>query len=751
MKTNKVFNKLAATAAFAGILSAGLPNTVNAVELDTLQVCKQTNDSNNYRITFENNAEKILVYGEKDSGNRLDRGGVGQNLVDNYGIAQTDANIIVNALLPYDVTLSDTPQCTNDQLNIGTDLDTTSIEVCRPGENEVYYRITLDRNGQTLQVAGEKDSGKRLDREGVKQNLISNYNFNESDGQLVKDILLPNDILLTDTPLCTGLNSNIQLETVSTELVLSVDVSISVNSEEFELQRDGYIAAFQNAEVQQAIKDLPNGLAVTMQFWAENEVIDIGWFKLIENNAGGIDNLDSFISEIENVTRDLTTDQESITVGSRTAVTRGGTDIALAIDSAKNLIFSNIYTGSSLVIDVSGDGVSDDTPYSGVNEEDGDCPHAHFCPPLETARDAAVAAGITINGLPIVNNENTDQLTHEIDIHYRDLVIGGSGSFVEVANDFSGFTTAAKNKILREISGVQESDIDNNGILDKDEIDSDIDNDGLKNFEDLDDDGDNIADVHELYTPSQISNTGTKEMVQRPNSSNETITVTLPNPPSVNILPNAALNTGNSGDYDYQDTDSDDDTYYDTDEAGDTDLATAPINSDSPISGDAIADFRDLDSDDNGIIDQNEVDSDIDNDYKFNFQDLDDDGDGIIDLIEIGSNPASPTNSDGNIGDGYDYQDTDSDNDNILDENEGIKASATGTTSVSITYPNSSGTSTTYNLQDSNLADTNNDGVNCIAEGVNTCAMTSTSVADGKVTLTGKMTGLDYQVPYYAD
>ena len=293
-------------------------------------------------------------------------------------------------------------------------------------------------------------------------------------------------------------------------------------------------------------------------------------------------------------------------------------------------------------------------------------------------------------------------------------------------------------------------DVDNNGILDKDEIDSDIDNDGLKNFEDLDDDGDNIADVHELYSLSQLSSTGTKEMTHIDNYGNE-ISVTLPNPPSIGLLPANALNTYNTDQPDYQDTNTDNDQFPDIIEAGDTDLATVPFNSDSSTSGDSIADFRDLDSDDNGIIDDNEVDGDVDGDYTKNFQDLDDDGDGIIDVIEIGSNPNSPTNSD-SANDRPDYQDTDSDGDSILDSEEGIKADANYTTSVSITYPNSNGTATSYNLQDYDVSDTKKDGISCASEGTaNTCTVTSESIENGKVRITGTMTGLDYQVPNYAD
>lgn len=235
---------------------------------------------------------------------------------------------------------------------------------------------------------------------------------------------------------------------VSVELVLSVDVSSSVDSTEFALQQSGYQAAFEDPEVIAAIKKLPNGLAVNMQFWADSgNILETGWYHLT-NDAS----INSFVTKFMTANRNSGRNKIKFGSSGGWTTTGGGTDIKLAIDSAKNSLLNNSYNGDALVVDVSGDGVSDDTPYSGSGNEDGECPHDHFCPPLEAARDAALAAGITINGLPIVNNQNTSQLTHEIDKHYEQLVIVGEDSFIEVANDFGNFATAAKKKILFEIS-----------------------------------------------------------------------------------------------------------------------------------------------------------------------------------------------------------------------------------------------------------------------------------------------------------
>ncbi len=89
--------------------------------------------------------------------------------------------------------------------------------------------------------------------------------------------------------------------------------------------------------------------------------------------------------------------------------------------------------------------------------------------------------------------------------------------------------------------------------------------------------------------------------------------------------------------------------------------------------GDGTPDYKDTDSDNNGVLDLVEVGipaipSDSDSDGIPNFKDTDDDGNGRPDTDEIGSNPQSPTNTDGQ--DLPNYQDLDDDNDGIIDRNE---------------------------------------------------------------------------------
>lgn len=256
--------------------------------------------------------------------------------------------------------------------------------------------------------------------------------------------------LFTASSLITTSTSQAQANSpendVTVELVLAVDVSGSVDANEFDLQLEGYKSAFADAEVQAEIKKLPQGLAVNMLFWANQQTTDIGWFKLEKDDNNNITNLENFQNAMNGVTRA----SSQITINGSTTNTGSGTDIKLAIDTAKNMLLNNQYQGSALVIDVSGDGVSDDTPYTGSGNEAGECGHQHFCPPLITARDAAVNAGITINGLPI-NNQTSQDLANEVDIHYEQLVHGGVGAFVELSDGFDDFARAAKAKIMREI------------------------------------------------------------------------------------------------------------------------------------------------------------------------------------------------------------------------------------------------------------------------------------------------------------
>ncbi|MDJ0577633.1 MAG: DUF1194 domain-containing protein [Xenococcaceae cyanobacterium MO_234.B1] len=252
--------------------------------------------------------------------------------------------------------------------------------------------------------------------------------------------------------------------TVDVELVLSVDVSGSISGNEFRLQRDGYVAAFNHPDVIEAIRRLPNGLAVTLQYWSTNSHNAIGWYH-IKNETDA----QNFANAIANASRPSS----------------GYTNVTDAITSATQLLQDNNYNGTSLVIDVSGDGLDnrngcDKGSYkvvaSGIKGLARTPIEDIPCSALQGARDAAVAAGITINGLAIlspnkvvksgkkvtVGNEDLDFIVgrnyfafnreDEIHEYYEENVIGGENAFVEIANGFNDFERAAINKIKTEIT-----------------------------------------------------------------------------------------------------------------------------------------------------------------------------------------------------------------------------------------------------------------------------------------------------------
>ena len=205
---------------------------------------------------------------------------------------------------------------------------------------------------------------------------------------------------------------------VALELVLAIDTSTSVDDGEFALQTQGLASAFGDPSVVRAIENhAPDGIAVSIVHWSGRglQKTSVGWTVL-------------------QTAADVTAFSKRISAAPR--LLRGFTDIAGAIRYAQRHIAGNTYVGRRQVIDVSGDGSSN----SGRTK---------------TARDEAVAAGITINGLVIHNEEYDLGELAKINLvdHYRDSVIGGPGAFLMIAKDFADFRTAIRKKLLREITG----------------------------------------------------------------------------------------------------------------------------------------------------------------------------------------------------------------------------------------------------------------------------------------------------------
>ena len=236
---------------------------------------------------------------------------------------------------------------------------------------------------------------------------------------------------------------------VTMELMLSVDVSGSINSSEYNLQKQGYINAFRNKKVQDAIELLPDGLAVAIETWSGDINKTSGWSKITTAAEA-----EAFANVIDN-----TLNRSS---------GGGSTNITEALRSASSKLVTNEYNGDILVIDISGDGF-DNTARNGSNSR---CGYSQgtpveqvFCAPLQRVRDNAVANGIIINGLPIVSKYAQSDRQHELAPYYKNNVIGGVNpttgttttstgqpvSFIQIAQDFDNFADAVATKIEKEI------------------------------------------------------------------------------------------------------------------------------------------------------------------------------------------------------------------------------------------------------------------------------------------------------------
>ncbi|NKC30436.1 DUF1194 domain-containing protein [Falsiroseomonas selenitidurans] len=209
-------------------------------------------------------------------------------------------------------------------------------------------------------------------------------------------------------------------EPVDVALVLAVDVSRSVDPDEARLQREGYRSAMTDPRLVEAIRGgMLGGVAIAYVEWAGSEYqrLVLPWTRI-----GSQEQADIWATALDEAPR----------------ASLSWTSISGALDFSRRLLETCPFEATRQVIDVSGDG---------VNNSGG---------PAEEARDRAVAAGITINGLPILNDRPTFGRRPPIplDIYYRESVIGGPGAFLVAAEDFEAFGLAVRRKLIREIAGL---------------------------------------------------------------------------------------------------------------------------------------------------------------------------------------------------------------------------------------------------------------------------------------------------------
>jgi hypothetical protein len=206
-------------------------------------------------------------------------------------------------------------------------------------------------------------------------------------------------------------------ERVDLTLVLAVDSSSSVDAEEFTLQMEGIAHAFRDPALIGAIEaGAHQAIAVTLVEWSNAgwQRENVGW-TVIRDGASA----QAFADQVETAPR---------------LIYGGATSISGALRFALTQLAHPPVTGERAVIDLSGDGSHNQGT------------------PVAEARQAALAAGVTINGLAIINEEP------DLEHYYRTQVIGGPGAFVIPARDYEDFARAILRKLLREIEAVPVAD-----------------------------------------------------------------------------------------------------------------------------------------------------------------------------------------------------------------------------------------------------------------------------------------------------
>jgi len=200
---------------------------------------------------------------------------------------------------------------------------------------------------------------------------------------------------------------------VDIELQLLVDISGSVNTSEYDLQMQGYQAAFESNRVQNAIINGTQGqIAVQLIMWSgsNQQEVMIDW-TLIDSASTA----DDFADNIALLSRPFS----------------GMTAIGSAIEYAYPLFENNGFSGFDQIIDISGDG----TRNSGSS--------------IQTANSNALNSGVdTINGIVITDDQQV------IDQYYN-KVIGGETPFLLAPADFDAFQDSIENKLVAEIEGSQ--------------------------------------------------------------------------------------------------------------------------------------------------------------------------------------------------------------------------------------------------------------------------------------------------------
>jgi hypothetical protein len=196
-------------------------------------------------------------------------------------------------------------------------------------------------------------------------------------------------------------------------------VSYSMDPDEQQLQREGYVTALKSRQFLEALNHGPHGrIALTYVEWAgvADQKVLMPW-RIIDGEESAVAVAD-----------------EIATAPYRRAYR---TSISGALVFAAAQFERSGHHGIRRVIDVSGDGANNQGP------------------PIVVIRDEVVAKGITINGLPIMLKAPAPGSIdiENLDVYYEDCVIGGAGAFVVPIKDLDKFKEATRAKLVLEVAG----------------------------------------------------------------------------------------------------------------------------------------------------------------------------------------------------------------------------------------------------------------------------------------------------------
>lgn len=219
--------------------------------------------------------------------------------------------------------------------------------------------------------------------------------------------------------LASGAPGEASADVVDVELILAVDVSLSMSPQELATQRDGYAAALKSEQVVQAIMDGVHGrIAIAYVEWAGSSVqhIVVPW-TIIDGHE--------LAAEVA----------DRLTLHPPMSARR--TSISGALAFVGDMFAESPHRGMKRVVDISGDG---------PNNQGG---------LVVPARDALVEQGITINGLPLMTQGGYSSVYDlpNLDLYYEHCVIGGPGAFMIPVNDWSQFPEAVRRKLVLELAG----------------------------------------------------------------------------------------------------------------------------------------------------------------------------------------------------------------------------------------------------------------------------------------------------------